>query len=95
MNEEKKTMTNKTKTNKSAAGRIVFSYNAKVIGVIDVNESSLKPEKKVKIIEDKLNEMVRDEVIEQSEKFNVRIDTERFPPSTFLSSTQGQHAYLK
>lgn len=88
-------MTSKTKTKKSAAGRIVFSYNAKVIGVIDVNESSLKPEKKVKIIEDKLNEMVRDEVIKKSEKFNVRIDTERFPPSTFLSSTQGQHAYLK
>ncbi|MDA8142571.1 MAG: hypothetical protein M0T81_01155 [Thermoplasmatales archaeon] len=80
-------MTDKTRIMKSVAGRIVFSYNEKVIDIIDVDEASLKPEKKVKIVEDKLSEMVKSKVIKRSEKFNVRIDTERFPPSTFLSST--------
>lgn len=83
-------MTNKTRNMKSVAGRIVFSYNAKVIGIIDVDEASLKPEKKVKIVEDKLSEMIKSKVITRSEKFNVRIDTERFPPPTFLSSAHVQ-----
>ncbi len=80
-------MVDKTKDRKSVAGRIIFSYNGKVINFIDVDEASLKPEEKVKIIEDKLDEMVKNKEIKSSEKFNVRIDTERFPPSTFLSST--------
>ncbi len=81
-------MTIKTRNEKSVAGRIVFSYNAKVIDVIDLDEASLKPERKVKIVEDKLSEMVRKKVIKGSERFNVSIVTEWFPPSTFLSSTQ-------
>ena len=88
-------MTDKTINMKSVAGRIVFSYNAKVIGVIDVDEASLKPEKKVKIVEDKLSELVKSKVIKRSEKFNVRIDTERFPSSTFLSSTHIQPVNTK
>ncbi len=90
-----KTMASKTKEKKTVAGRIVFSYNTRVIGVIDVDEASLKPGKKVKIVEDKLSEMIRNNVIKNSEKFNVRIDTERFPPSTFLSSTQIQRPHSK
>ena len=90
------TMTNKTTThNRSVAGRIVFSFNGKVIAFIDVDETSLKPDKKVKIVEDKLSEMVRKKVIKDNEKFNVRIYTERFPPPTFLSSTHAQTTHSK
>lgn len=88
-------MNDKTRSINSVAGRIVFSHNEKVIGIIDVNEASLQPNKKVKIIENKLSEMVEKRVIKSNEKFNVRIDTERFPPSTFLSSTQSQRTGSK
>ena len=77
------------------AGKIIFTYKGEVISIIDVDEASLEPKKKVKIVEDKLDEMVRNKMIKKSEKFSVEINTERFPPPTFLSSTHFQSVNSK
>ena len=88
MGEKLRTKTSKNKNKNPVAGRVIFTYGMKVIEVINLDENSLKPDMKVKVVENKLNEMVRKKVIRKDEKFDVRIDTERFPPSAFLSSTQ-------
>ena len=78
---------NETQGRRVVVGRIVFSFNAQVLKVIDLDETDMKSDKKIEIVKNELGKLVKENKIKDSEKYDVRVDTERFPPTTFLSST--------
>ena len=78
---------NETQGRRVVVGRIVFSFNAQVLKVIDLDEASMKSDKKIEIVKSELGKLVKENKIKDSEKYDVGVDTERFPPTTFLSST--------
>lgn len=80
---------------KAVVGRIVFSFDAKVLKVIDLNEDSMKPDKKIKIVKRGLNEVLKENKMEANQKYDIRVDTERFPSTTFLSSTHVNSADVR
>ena len=80
---------------RAVVGRIVFSFDAKVLKVIDLNEDSMKPDKKIKIVKSGLDEVLKENKMKANQKYDIRVDIERFPSTTFLSSTHVNSADVR
>ena len=50
---------NETQGRRVVVGRIVFSFNAQVLKVIDLDETDMKSDKKIEIVKNELGKLVK------------------------------------